>query len=155
MMPFTQIAKLLVSLGIPLNKILYVYAKSQIGLKKSGIKTSIEYGCAEAVNRIFLECFGEEIDGGISTKSLYKFFLDSKRFIQTYDVEVGDIIISPTGYGNGKISNGHVGIISDNGKIMSNNSSNGQWDEHLDSAGWQLRYAMSGGYPVFYFRVII
>ncbi len=155
MILFPQVTKLLVSMGFSKSKILYAYAKSQIGAKKSGIKTSIEFGCAEAVNRVFRECFDEEIDGGISTRALYTFLLKDSRFKSVATGEIGDIIISPTTYGNGKIPNGHVGIVSDLGKIMSNNSANGIWDEHLTDILWRQRYAETGGYPIFYFRPTI
>src|SRR3954462_12894985 len=56
----------------------------------------------------------------------------------------GDIVISPTGYGNGSMPNGHVGIIGDNGQIMSNNSATGLWDIHFTLASWKARYVDQG-----------
>lgn len=150
---FTPVKNLILALGGTLADVLYSYAKSQIGQIKSGIEASEEYGCAEAVNRIFSECFGNEIGGGASTALLYNVLKSDPRFVTDITAQLGDIIISPTGMGNAVIPNGHVGIVSDNGNIMSNNSSNGHWDEHFNLASWKLRYATTGGYPIYYFRI--
>lgn len=153
----SPLASLLAVFGINKREILYAYAKSQIGKQKSGIKAPIEYGCAEAVNRIFRECFGgDEIGGDVSSARLYQALSSSFRFTRVNSPALrGDIIISPTGMGNGSIPNGHVGIVSDALKIMSNNSANGIWDEHLDSFAWTKHFAIDGGYPVYFFRVVV
>jgi Bacteriophage peptidoglycan hydrolase. len=149
--------KLLEVLGVSKRETLYGYAKSQIGKKKSGIKAPKEYGCAEAVNRIFKECFGYEIGGDVSTARLYQVLLSGPRFTKIKAPNRalrGDIVISPTGYGSGAIANGHVGIFSDDGKIMSNNSYTGLWEENYDSYSWVKRYVLEGGYPMEVFRII-
>ena len=48
--------------------------------------------------------------------------------------------------------NGHVGIMGDNGQIMSNNSNNGLWDIHFTLASWKARYVDQGGFPMVYYR---
>lgn len=152
------ISKFLSLLGISKSRQFYAYAKGQIGQKKSGVIAPIEFGCVEALNRVFLECFGKPIDSSvISTSILYKSLLADKRFVlvSAKDAQPGDIILSPTGSGHGSIPNGHVGVLSDSGRIISNNSANGIWDEHLTLQAWFDRFVNLGGYPVYYFRVIL
>lgn len=63
----------------------------------------------------------------------------------------GDIIISATGTGSGRVR-GHCGIM---GKhcVMSNNSQSGNWDEHWDAQSWTEYYERYGGIPTRYFRL--
>lgn len=153
---YSQITKFLEAMGFSKSKILYTYAKSQVGNKKSGVKAPIAFGCAEAVNKIFLECFGTEIGGDVSTLRMYQALSRSIKFSKvTTAPEAGDIVISPTGYGNGSLANGHVGICSEQFKILSNNSDTGKWEENYTIPTWYKRYAIQGGFPVYFFRVII
>lgn len=152
-----QLARLLNAILGDKREVLYAYAYSQIGQKKSGFKAPVEYGCAEAVNRIFLECFDNEAGGDVSTARMYQALLSSPRFLQIKSptqYKRGDIIISPTGLGSGKIPNGHVGCLGDDFTIMSNNSKTGVWDTKIDFYQWIKRYVIEGGYPMHAFRVI-
>lgn len=63
----------------------------------------------------------------------------------------GTIVISPTGTGNGAFP-GHVGIVGANGKIMSNDSRTGTFEENYNLMTWEQRYARMGGFPVLYYR---
>lgn len=113
-----------------------------------------EYGCAEAVTAIVTKALGSFPEGSISTYQMYRSFLSSPNWIKV-DVPLrGDIVISPTGYGNGKLSNGHVGICGMDGKIMSNSSADGLFKENYTIASWKDRYVTIGGYPVCYFRKV-
>lgn len=114
-----------------------------------------EFGCAETVNAIHKKAFGVEIGGDVSTYRLYKALLNHSRFIGVDDPLLGDIVISPTGYGNGKLPNGHVGIVSAGRMIMSNSSSsNGLFIENFDLDSWKTKYVDVGGYPMRFFRRI-
>ena len=77
---------------------------------------------------------------------MYRSLLTDKRFKRVNTPEKGDIIISPTDYGQGY---GHTGIVSDGGKIMSNNSKTFLWDEHLSIGEWWLKYKT---FPIALFR---
>ena len=135
------------------RKVIYEYAKSCLGQKKAPIYK--DYGCAEALNNIVREALGEEIGGGASTYLMYQTLKNSPKFKKMAAPIIGDIIISPSGYGaTGKIPNGHVGIISDNGKIMSNNSLTLKWDEYYTLESWKKRYEKTGGYPVDFFQIL-
>lgn len=113
-----------------------------------------ELGCADTVNAVYKKAFGKPIGGGASTYWLYDALLKSKDFIKVDMPLPGDIVISPTGYGNGKLSNGHVGIVGAGGLIMSNDSRNGLFWTNYTIDTWRKRYAGIGGYPVHFFRRI-
>lgn len=113
-----------------------------------------EVGCAETVNAIFKATFGKEVGGGLSTGLMYKALKDDKRFIKVDQALPGDIIISPTGYGTGGLSNGHVGIVGENESIMSSSSATGTFESNYTLKKWVARYRDKGGYPIYFFRVI-
>lgn len=112
-----------------------------------------EYGCAETVTTI-LQKADVEIPIFVSTYQLYQYLQTSRDFIRVDHPLPGDIIISPTGYGNGALPNGHTGIVDENGKIMSNSSADGIFTKNYSLEGWNDRYAVRGGYPVVFFRKI-
>lgn len=117
-----------------------------------------EYGCMETVDEIHGECFKEYIDPSgrsVSTYDTYRYLIATPpRFIEVKEGREGDIIISPTGYGNGGLPNGHVGILGKGNIIMSNNSSNGKWEENFTTTTWRSRYVGLGGFPVKIFRKV-
>ena len=130
---------------------LYQTAKNALGQALSPKYT--HYGCAEAVNNVSLRAFGEPVCDSPSTMVMYQTLLEHPKYVQVYNPVYGDIIISPTGYGNGKISNGHVGILGKYG-IMSNSSVSLKWELGYNMASWKQRYQNLGGYPIYYFRKI-
>lgn len=131
---------------------IYKTAKSCLG-KDMG-KTQDELACAESVNAVVKLAVGEEVGGDLSTYRMYLALQKNKSFKRIYNPEQGAIILSPTGFGNGKLKNGHVGIVSIDNKIMSNKSADGLWSEHLDIETWIRKYKNYGGYPVLYYRYI-
>lgn len=139
--------------GTPAGAKLYQTATSFLGKDASPKDlANDEVACAESVNDVCFAAFLENVGGGLSTALMYRALQTSSKFAEVTTPLKGDIIISPTGYGNGQLSNGHVGIVGDNGQIMSNNSNNGLWDIHYTLASWKSRYATLGGFPVKYFR---
>lgn len=111
-----------------------------------------EYGCAETVNAVHSKAFGYEIGGNISTYRMYEALTKSPFFIRVDQPDRGDIIISPTGYGNGNLTNGHVGIMASSTDIMSNDSYTGKFEKNFTLKSWRDRYSKVGGYPVVFFR---
>lgn len=134
------------------NLLFWNRAKSYLGKDIAPLED--EYGCMEAVNSLVRGFTGKSIGGGLSTYLGYRNLKVDKRFIQVRTPALGDIVISPSGYGNGVIKNGHIGVISDGGKIMSNNSKDGLWSEHLTLSKWNWKYKRVGGFPIFYYRLI-
>ena len=88
------------------------------------------------------------------TPDLLNFLKQDKRFKSTLDLDIGNIIISPTGYGNGSIV-GHVGLYGTNGKIMSNNSFTGKWEYTYTTDTWVNRYRNKGGFPIYVFKLLV
>lgn len=116
-----------------------------------------EYGCAETVTDIVHKCFGDLPKEGktiVSTTKLYEQLKKHPKFRQTFNLKPGNIIISPTGYGNGTIKNGHTGIIGENQTIMSNSSKTGNFEKNYTIKSWVDRFRLKGGFPVFVFERI-
>ncbi len=113
-----------------------------------------EVGCADTVSSILQAALGSNmaIDYTISTAQLYRELLTSKAYMLVQVPEPGDILVSPTGYGNGGLSNGHTGIWGRGGKIMSNSSATGKFEQNYDTEHWKARYVGLGGFPMFTFR---
>ena len=88
----------------------------------------------------------------LGTATLFQYLIKSPEFQQVMVPESGDIIISPTGMGNGSMQ-GHVGIVGKNGTIMSNSSATGKFMSNYTIDTWTKRYHDKGGIPVYYFRV--
>lgn len=73
-----------------------------------------------------------------------------KNFASYANPLPGDIIMSPTGSGNGKIR-GHTGIVG-NVNIMSNNSKNSLWQDEWNLKKWLNYYQKYGGLSTKYYR---
>lgn len=132
---------------------LYEKAYSLLGFDVTPEDTTPDYvACAETVNKIHKLVFGDEIGGKTSTYDMFPILKERKDFRQVTTPLEGDIIISPTGYGNGKLSSGHVGIMGKGSIIMSNASSTGLFDTKYNLETWKARYKELGGFPVCFFR---
>jgi hypothetical protein len=86
-----------------------------------------------------------------STLELDNYLRKDKRFEPTLDLDAGNIIISPTGRGNGLIA-GHCGVLLEGGKIASNNSYTGLLDNLFTIELWVKRYRVKGGFPIYVFK---
>lgn len=129
----------------------YNTAKACLGTSLSG--NIPDLGCARSINNLWIKTFGHPIGGGDSTQAMYPFLQDKTKF---YMVEVplpGDVIISPTGHGNGSDAHGHVGVMAYEG-ILSNNSENGLFQEKWTLSPWIAHYAKQGGFIVEFYRVL-
>lgn len=122
-------------------------------LNRDMAPTEDEFGCAEALNTVFAKAFGSPIGGGLSTYRMYDILRNDSRFEKVSQPLSGDIIMSATGHGSGKLRNGHVGLVGDNGNIMSNSSYSGKWEYNYTLDVWKRRYKDYGGFPMDFFRV--
>ena len=132
------------------RELLYQHARAMIGREASPDDlASDELGCAESVSNIIRKVIKIPIVTGTWTlNDLLKLHLQFRR---TDDpTRRGTIIISPTGTGNGSIR-GHVGILGENGNIMSNSSATGLWTQNFTLEGWQRRYSLIGGLETHYY----
>ena len=137
------------------REILYWTAIGILGVDASPADVADDdVGCAESVNAICRKALGIEVGGDLSTTRMYQALRESSRFVRVETPLKGDIIISPTGFGNGNLSNGHVGIMGDEGRVMSNTSATGLWTQNYTLESWRERYGKLGGYPVLFYRVL-
>ena len=112
--------------------------------------------CAWMVNKILQRSVGYTVDGD-ATKDMNKIFqshVASGRalLIPATEARPGDIIISPTVHSPRHII-GHVGIVGQNGKIMSNSSGSAQWEENYTAESWYRRYEQQKGLETFIYRI--
>lgn len=132
--------------------IIYATAKSSVGIDVSPEDViPDEYDCAETVC-ILLKLAGFSIGYFPLTTDLYHALIYSSDWMSVQNPLPGDVIISPTGMGNGSIPNGHVGIMDTDSMVMSNSSESGTLERHYTLSDWNHRYRDSGGYPVLFFR---
>lgn len=133
------------------SKKVYEVAKSLIG---QNLATTAVLGCAESVNVVFYKVLGKSIGGGSSTAMMYRFLKNKKMFAQIKGNPLpGDIIISPTGTGNGALAHGNVGIVA-KFCIFSNDSADVKFRELFTLDSWYSYYKSKGGFLVEIYRVL-
>ena len=108
-------------------------------------------GCAESVTTILKKHINMPTITG--TYSLLEYMNRSGNFARVDIPMVGNIVISPTGMGDGSIR-GHVGIMGKNDVIMSNDSRTGKWMGNYTIKTWRERYSRKGKMPVYFYKVI-
>ena len=135
------------------TELLYEQARLMIGRDASPLDfVGDELGCAESVTQILKKVTPFPIITG--TWTLWDRLKRDTRFVAVHGrPERGTIIIAPTGTGNGSMR-GHVGILADEGKIMSATSADGIWRQNYNLDTWTDRYFRRGGFPVFLFKLI-
>lgn len=137
-----------------LREKIYETAVACIGQDVSPVQN--EYACAESVNTVVQRAIGVPAGGQYSTYWMYQALKSSLKWREIVEPNVlpGDIIISPTGYGNVSIlPNGHVGIMGNDSSVMSNHSATSLWERNYTVETWKQRYA-SAGYPVKFYRIL-
>lgn len=112
-----------------------------------------ELGCAETINNIVFKAFGDYAGGDLSTYRMYHSIKNNKKFLRVFKPLYGDIVLSPTGFGNGKIV-GHVGIVSFGDNILANDSRTGKFMNTYTRESWYNRYSGEGQMPVYFYRRI-
>ena len=137
---------------------LYEVSKACIGKEMSPKDLADdEVACVESLEGVYKWYKGKFISGHttplLSTYALYIILKDHPDFVQVTEPEYGDIVVSPTGTGNGKIPHGHCGVVGKR-DWMSNDSNTGLWQANFTRAKWYAYYHDKGGYPVFFFRPV-
>ena len=113
-----------------------------------------ELGCAESLANVINAVEPSISPTIVSTTKLFKTLDNSNKFERTLDIEAGNILISPTGYGNGGLTNGHCGVFITPTSIASNDSIDGIWKENYTLDKWIKRYRNKGGYPLYIFKYL-
>jgi hypothetical protein len=138
--------------GLNNREKLYYAAKAALGTDASpNDLVPDEVGCVESIACIYRKCFGYGLGEEFSTYRLYQVLRNSSLWTIVTTPMRGDLVLSPTGYGNGSIP-GHTGILGDNNIIYSNDSATGLFSTKYHINDWQLRYQQRGNFPVLFFR---
>lgn len=114
---------------------------------------SDEFACAEVVSTLLKKLL-PDFPVLTFTPTLLEQLKKDNRFKQTNEFKEGNIIISPTLSGNGTVV-GHVGIISQNGEILSNASSSGLWTNKYNNLSWVERYSRGGKLALYLFELVL
>lgn len=114
----------------------------------------VDVGCVDELNAVANLALGFQIGGGYSTYLLYQALQDKKRFMEVSRPIGGEIVVSPTGYGNGIIKNGHTGFYVGDNRIMSNDSRDGKLKKNYTLKSWRERFVTQGGFPMRFYRVL-
>ena len=134
----------------PIREKILDEAKEWIGKEASINDLVADYvACGESFCNVMSNVMNFPMITG--TASLFEYLKEDKRFKITTELKAGNIIISPTTYGNGLIP-GHIGILLEDGKIVSNSSESGLWVQNYDVDSWTRRYRIKGGFPVVIFE---
>ena len=142
-----------------ISTILLKYLGTRCTLDRS---IPIEVQCAEAVSFLLAQMGINDGTKGIAgTAALLDWVLqNSWAFEEVHTPELGALLISATGTGNGLIE-GHTGFFGGFGVmypndygIVSNKSSNGLLSEHWNYTQWTAYYTVKGGIKPRMFRII-
>lgn len=114
---------------------------------------SDEVGCVDSVTSVLAAHLGT-FPKLTSTVDLYASLLKDKRFQSSVRLDVGNVVISVTGTGNGNLDHGHCGIVGENGTIMSNDSRDGIWRTNYSINSWIQKFRTQGGMKVRSFRLV-
>ncbi len=136
------------------GQVLYETAAQCLGQHMSlNNAVPISVGCAEALSAVLKKAgFSVPKLGIAGTTQMLAWLETNPAFVEVSSYKRGQIIISATGTGNGKIR-GHCGVEGDKG-IMSNESQSGLWKEQWDIDSWNSYYERYGGIPTRYFQAI-
>lgn len=129
---------------------LLAQAKFWLGKEASPAdKAPDDLACVESICNV-MRAAGLPAPDTLSTATFHAWInAQQESFSATLDLLPGNIILCATGEGKtGVISNGHVGVILEGGKIASNNSNTGLWDDVYTVETWVDRWRTKGGYPV-------
>ncbi|TXG77200.1 peptidoglycan-binding protein [Candidatus Dojkabacteria bacterium] len=116
-----------------------------------------EVACMETIDTIHYTAFGEYINGKqitVSTMKALPILLNSPKWKRVYKPEKGAILLYPTGYGNGNLSNGHIFVCDGRGGLYSNSSATGIFERNYSDSTAKHRYETIGGFPPYYFKLI-
>lgn len=150
---YTQLLLILKQITVLRTKLIVQVAKDSLGKDASPLdRVDDIVGCVESVTEILVKV-GVWNKVEVGTYTFWKKLAQSNKWVLVSTPKPGDIIISPTGLGNGSIQ-GHVGIVGDNGIIFSNDSYTGKWMTHYTINTWEKRYGEKGGFPIYYFRLL-
>lgn len=107
-----------------------------------------EKGCAETVCKITQKVY-PNFPTILHTADLNNYLSKDQRFKATTVSGPGKIIISPT-----KIESGHVGFFLPNGRIASNNSETGIFEDNYSLQNWVESFRTKKGLSIYYYEIV-
>lgn len=138
---------------VPLRQKIYEQALNWLGKDPTpDDKVSDEVACASSLSFIVNQV--TPFPNFASTTELFTYLKNSPHWKATLNPDAGNIIVSPTGGGNGTIATGHCGILTGNGWVMSNTSATGHWDQNYSIDNWVKYFRLKGGYHIYYFTPV-
>lgn len=148
--------------GVDNEQLLYQAAYAFIGADASPAdEAPDEFGCADSLSRVIQKGLSYlNMPLYLATRTLGHYLLNSPAFRIVTEPSAGDIIISITGTGNGKVLNGHCGVVGKNKGpdgtpwIMSNDSRTGMWEVNYTLGAWRRYYVDKGALATYFFEPI-
>lgn len=135
----------------PMSRRITIYSQLCKGVDLSMLAPD-ELGCAESVSRL-LNILDDRTPIVTGTWTLNDYILkNGSRFEILKKAEDGCIVMAVTGTGNGILKNGHVGFYV-KGRVLSNNSYTGEWDDHYSIEEFVARYHGLGGFIIRFYKV--
>jgi hypothetical protein len=111
-----------------------------------------EVGCVESIVNVIREVY-PDFPTIYHTMLLYYELVKNPHFKSTLEIKKGNIIVSPTGSGNGTIR-GHCGVIAEDNRIISANSKTGHWENNYSLQNWINNFRGKGGLRIYIFEPI-
>lgn len=144
---------------LPNRELIYTAALNACGTDASPEDVAPdELACAESATRIINIPFPDiQWTNRIATADVIKDMLGGKSFYEVQTPARGDVVISASAMVAGVWTVGHMGIVGERGRIMSNNSfmvngERGIWDENYTLESWHRYFVLRKGLRMRYFR---
>lgn len=137
------------------GQLLYLKSKSLLGQELTPNDEIPDYvGCVANLQVVFFKATGRYIGQGAAlynTRALKNWMLKDTAFELVTEHLPGDIYVYATGEGNGKVSNGHCGIVGKK-DWMNHDSKTGLWSANSSEEKSRAYFEVKGGYKRYVFR---
>lgn len=116
-----------------------------------------DVACMVTVDTLYKLFTGTYLNGNTITQSTFvglQVLSKHPRFIKVNKPTKGSILVYATGTGNGNLANGHIFVSDGAGKLYSNSSSNGLFQQNYSDFTAKYRYETIGGFKPNYFTLM-
>ena len=135
-------------------QVLYAYAEKLVSQRIDVSPRDVaddDVGCVESMCEVIRGSIFPDFKRMVSTIELKKELDRDKRFKQTLDLTPGNVMVTMTGTGNGKVR-GHTWVIGQNHLLMSNDSRDGIWKQNYTVDQVVKRWRTYGGMQIFVYE---
>ena len=145
--------------GLRTTGIFDVTEASMMGLSTNVLSNSEKFFnfCMATIDTLYKTFSGSYLSGKgitVSTRVGLDVLSRSPSWQRIYKPEKGCIVLYATGTGNGYLANGHIFTSDGQGKLYSNSSSNGLFQQNYTDFTAKYRYQTLGGFSPHYFKLI-